>query len=159
MLANGTVVGTVINTTPFNLAGYTPSNAPEFSATLGIAYTYETSVGPFTLAANEHYTSSQSRTNDDSVIDPPHHVVDLSLNWASLGKRYDASLWVKNLGNEYTYAAGQISTNFVVVPGPAADVRRHGRRPLLAGRARMALAASRLPRYKIGTIVDDWGVR
>ena len=118
VLANGTVVGTVINTTPFNLAGYTPSNAPEFSATLGIAYTYETSVGPFTLAANEHYTSSQSRTNDDSVIDPPHHVVDLSLNWASLGKRYDASLWVKNLGNEYTYAAGQISTNFVVVPGP-----------------------------------------
>ncbi len=118
VLANGTVVGTVINTTPFNLAGYIPSNAPELSASIGVAYTCDTRVGPFTLSANDHYTSSQSRTNDDSVIDAPHHIVDLSLNWTALSKRYDASLWVKNLGNEYTFAAGQISTNFVVVPGP-----------------------------------------
>ena len=118
VLPNGVIVGTVVNTTPFNLAGFTPQNAPEFSASIGFVYTYETPVGPFAFSANDHYTSSTSKTNDDSVIDPHHHIVDLSLGWTAANKRYDVSLWVKNLGNEYTYAAGQISNNFVVIPGP-----------------------------------------
>ncbi|WP_368039981.1 TonB-dependent receptor domain-containing protein [Sphingomonas bacterium] len=114
---NGITVGSVVNTTPFNLAGFTPQNAPEFSASIGFVYSYDTRLGAFSFSANDHYTSSTSRTNDDSVIDPPHHIVDLSLGRTSASKRYDASLWVKNLGDEYTFAAGQISTNFVVVPG------------------------------------------
>ncbi len=117
-VVNGVTVGTVVNTTPFNLAGFTPQNAPELSATLGFTYAYDTPIGPFSFSANDHHTSSTSKTNDDSVIDPPHDIVDLSLGWTSVGKRYDASLWVKNLGNDYTFAAGQIGTNFVVVPGP-----------------------------------------
>ncbi len=118
VLPNGTVVGTVVNTTPFNLAGFTPQNAPEFSASLSFSYTYEMPFGWLSFSANDHYTSSTSKTNDDSVIDPPHHIVDLSLGWTGPNKFLDVSLWVKNLGNEYTYAAGQISNNFVVVPGP-----------------------------------------
>ena len=117
-VVNGITVGSVINTTPFNLAGYTPQNAPQFSASIGFVYAYNTPAGVFSFAANDHYTSTTAKTNDDSVLDAPHHIVDLSLGWTALSKRYDASLWVKNLGNEYTYAAGQIGANFVVVPGP-----------------------------------------
>ena len=82
-IVNGVLAGSVINTTPFNLAGYTPQNAPEFSASIGFVYAYDTSVGAFSFSANDHYTSTTSKTNDDSVLDPPHHIVDLSLGWAA----------------------------------------------------------------------------
>ncbi len=110
-------VGSVINTTPANLAGFTPQNAPPFTASIGFVYAFDTAAGTWSLSANDHYNSRYAKTNDDSIYDNSHNLVDLSLGWTATNKRYDVNLWVKNLGDEYVYAVGQISNNFTIVPG------------------------------------------
>jgi iron complex outermembrane receptor protein len=113
--SRGVLVGTVVNTT-CNLAGATPQFAAPVSATIGAVYTFDTSIGPFTLSANDHYNESYP-TSAQYVVNGAHNIVDASVGWASTNKRFDAQLWVKNLTNQYVYSVGQVSSAFTFVPG------------------------------------------
>jgi outer membrane receptor protein involved in Fe transport len=55
--------------------------------------------------------------SDNSIRQGQHTLVDMSLNWTSVDKHYDVNLFVRNLTNQYTYAAALVSSNFAVVPG------------------------------------------
>ena len=117
-LASGQVVGAASIQSNVNLAGYDVPFAAPFSASLGATYTLETGSGNFSLSGNDHYNSPYSMTADNSIRQGRHHIVDASLNWTAPNKRYDVSLFVRNLTGAYTYAAAIVSTNFSVVPGP-----------------------------------------
>ncbi len=115
-LPSGTVLGG-LTSTACDLAGYPALVAPDFSVTLGAAYTVETDAGSFTLAANDGYKGRYNFTFDGTVQQSPHHLIDASLTWRSLGNRYNAQIFARNLLNQYYYAGGQASTTFVYTPG------------------------------------------
>ncbi|WP_174285036.1 TonB-dependent receptor [Sphingomonas bacterium] len=106
---------TIINN--YNLAGFDVPFAAPVSASLGATYTFDTARGTFSLSANDHYNSPYSMTVDGSIRQGRHDLVDLSLNWTAPDKRYDVNLFVRNLTDQYTYAAAVVSSNFAVVPG------------------------------------------
>ena len=114
---NGVLVGSPTILQNQNLAGYDAPFAPRFSATIGFAYKMPTAAGEFTLSGNDHYNSPYSMVFDNSVRQNRHHVLDASLNWLSPNKHYEVNLFVRNLTKQYVYAVGQVSTNFVIVPG------------------------------------------
>ena len=101
-----------------NLTGYRLPLASPFSATFGLVYNVETSVGSFTFSANDHYNQSYPLVADSSIYNGAHNLVDLSVGWTDLGKRYDVQLWVKNLTKEYPLVVGFATTSFAIVPGP-----------------------------------------
>ncbi|MGY2737036.1 TonB-dependent receptor [Sphingomonas sp. UYP23] len=116
--ATGTLLpgATVINN--YDLAGFDVPFAAPVSASLRATYTFDTTRGDFSLSVNDHYNSPYSMTVDSSIRQGRHNIVDLSLNWTAPSKRYDVNLFVRNLTNQYTYAAAVVSSNFAVVPGP-----------------------------------------
>lgn len=100
-----------------NLAGYALPFAAPVSASLGATYTLLTNAGSFALSANGRYNESYAMASDNSIRQGQHTLVDMSLNWTSTDKHYDVNLFVRNLTNQYTYAAALVSSNFAVVPG------------------------------------------
>ena len=100
-----------------NLAGYDAPFAPPFSASFGFTYKIDTSKGRFALSANDHYNSPYSLVADNSIRQTRHHVIDASLMWTSQDEHYDVNLFVRNLTKQYVWVAGQVGTNFTVVPG------------------------------------------
>ena len=115
-VVNGVTIGKP-TTVICNLAGYDVPFAAPFSASIGLVYTLNTSVGKFAFSANDHYNSRYSMVADASMYQNKHHIVDLSLNWAEPAKRYDVNLFVRNLTKQYVYAVATESSNFTVVPG------------------------------------------
>lgn len=115
--ANGNVLPGALVLQNQNLAGFAVPFAAPFSASLGATYTLATSSGTYSLSGNDHYNSPYSMNADNSVRQNRHHLIDLSLNWASQDRRYDVNLFVRNLTKQYVYAAAGISNQFAVVPG------------------------------------------
>ena len=116
IVVNGVTLGGTATTQGVNLGGYNVPLAAPFSASIGFTYTLDTSAGAFSLSANDHYNASYPMTNDSSVFQEQHHVVDASLNWTTPNKRFDVNLFVRNFTKQYVYGVGQVSTSFVIVP-------------------------------------------
>ncbi|AUW57809.1 hypothetical protein C1T17_06500 [Sphingobium sp. SCG-1] len=113
---NGVTVGTVTSAI-CNVAGRKVPYAAPFTGTLGFSYTVDTNRGRFTFSANDRYTSRYSLAPDGSIDAPRAHNVNASLAWTSPERRYDVQLYVRNLTNKYSYAAGVTSTSgFTITP-------------------------------------------
>jgi|GEM_PF-1736998 len=116
-LPDGLVIGAPTTLQNQNLAGYKIPFAAPLSASIGATYVVDTSAGSFSLSGNDHYNSPYALVADNSMRQGRHHILDASLNWTSVNKIFDVNLFVRNLTNEYTYAAAIESANFTVIPG------------------------------------------
>jgi iron complex outermembrane recepter protein len=77
--------------------------SPHFTGNFGARYTVALLAGEFALNAMYSYTASFAWEADNRLKNPAHGLVTASVNWTSPDKRWEASLWGKNLTNAHYY--------------------------------------------------------
>ena len=107
-----------------DLTGNTTIRAPEFTLTLAPSYTFETSIGAFTLAANYYHNSGFFWDVSNRMEQPSYDVINGSLTWETLDENLSVRLWAKNLNNEF-YGLYS-SPNILGDPFSAAPPRTYG---------------------------------
>ena len=98
-------------------SGHRLANTSRWSYNLNVAYTLETEIGAFTLAANDSYKSRSFWDASNRLSQDPYHLVSASLTWSSPDKHFDVQAYVRNLTKSYYFANGIESATDVYVPG------------------------------------------
>ena len=90
-----------------DLKGFTTARSPKFTMSLSPSYSFDTSVGAFTLAATYYHNSGFFWDSSNRITQPTYDVVNTSLSWDSSGKGLGVRLWARNLFDDryLTYAA------------------------------------------------------
>lgn len=116
--APAVIAGGVV-ATPCNLAGRRLPGAPRFSFTIGATYVVPTSVGSFTLTANDAYKSDFFWEPDNRLKQNGYDLLNAGVTWTAKGQRYSVELFGRNLTGAY-YVAGAAVTvrNDLYVPAP-----------------------------------------
>ena len=94
-----------------NASGKQLQNTPPYTMDLGAVYEIPSSVGTFSLAANYYYNSGWYSEPENRLRQGSYSVVNSSINWDSMSKRYGLRLWGKNLGNTVYAAQLNASSN------------------------------------------------
>lgn len=114
---NGALVGSIV-TVPCDLSGRDVALASPFSASLGFNYSLQTSSGTWSLAGNFKHDARRPLTPDGAIHAPASDLLDATLSWTSKDERFDASLFVRNLTNDFTYVNGFVAAgNLTFLPG------------------------------------------
>ena len=116
-VVGGLLIGTVTAVT-CNLAGKRVPYSPPLSLTAGFVYKIVTPHGDLAFSANDRYTTKFPMVADGTISEAEHNIVDASLTWTAPGRHWDLQFYVRNLTNEYTYAAALVSTSYAISPGP-----------------------------------------
>lgn len=74
-------------------------DTPAVSANLGAVYAIPTAHGSFALAMTDHYNGGYYTEADNRLKQPQYDVLDASVTWTALDKRYTVNLWANNLTN------------------------------------------------------------
>jgi iron complex outermembrane receptor protein len=94
-----------------NATGKQLQNTPPYTFDLGGVYDIPSAVGTFSVAANFYYDDGWYSEPENRLRQGAYNVVNASLNWDSLNKRYGVRLWGKNLGNSIYAAQLNASSN------------------------------------------------
>ena len=91
-------------------AGHMLPFAPKTTFNLSADYKRETSVGTWALDVTYFHTSLFYAAPDNVGFQAPYGLVNATLSWTDLTKRYSIKLWGRNLGNTY-YATSLLEAN------------------------------------------------
>jgi iron complex outermembrane recepter protein len=94
-----------------NATGKQLQNTPPYTFDLGGVYEIPSTVGTFSIAANFYYNDGWYSEPENRLRQGSYSIVNSSLNWDSLNKRYGVRLWGKNLGNSIYAAQLNASSN------------------------------------------------
>lgn len=94
-----------------DLAGNTSVRTPKFTGNVGVQYTLPTSVGDVSVATNLYHNSGFYWDPDNRTRQLRHDLLNATLSWRSTDRRYELSLWGKNLLNDYYIITGNSSAS------------------------------------------------
>jgi iron complex outermembrane receptor protein len=101
----------------FNLAGYTPAQSPKYNATLAADYAIPIPFGELSIRPEVTWTSLTYLTQYDrqltGLYQPAYFLTNLSINFLSSDKRWQASLWGKNLTDRLIWNDGEVGSALV----------------------------------------------
>tara|TARA_R110000782_G_C14819243_1_gene413936 strand:- start:40275 stop:42530 length:2256 start_codon:yes stop_codon:yes gene_type:complete len=102
----GGVLGGYSTTSNNQLKGYYLPQAPKFSYTLGINYTFETSIGEIELAASDGYKSHFFFEPNNRLRQDGYHIVNAALTWSPSDSGFSIQAFGRNLTGSYYYTGG-----------------------------------------------------
>jgi iron complex outermembrane recepter protein len=94
-----------------NATGNQLQNTPPYTFDLGGVYEIPSAAGTFSVAANVYYNDGWYSEPENRLRQGAYGLVNASVNWDSLSKRYGVRLWGKNLGNRVYAAQLNASSN------------------------------------------------
>ncbi len=94
----GTVLGGTVSSI-CDLSGYDLIRAPHFTGTLGFTYEVPTSVGEFSIGANNSYNSGFYWDPDNRLKQKAYNSLNATLGW-TINDQWRFELWGKNLLDE-----------------------------------------------------------
>ena len=96
------------------------------------SYKFHLNSGTVELAANYSYNSGYFFSVGHEFSQKAFSMVGASLQFTTADERRYVRIWGANLGNTQAYQSGSIQTDSTsVLPGCAADLRRHARSQVL----------------------------
>ncbi|HYG25767.1 MAG TPA: TonB-dependent receptor [Caulobacteraceae bacterium] len=81
-------------------SGNTMIRTPEFTASVGGAYTFEAPMGDIEVSGNAFHSSSYFTDVANRLEQPAYTVINGKLSWAPGNANYEIALWGKNLADE-----------------------------------------------------------
>ncbi len=102
-------------------SGNVTTHTPDFTGLVSLDYSYPTSVGPFDVAVANSYTSSFYWEADNVLREPPVDLLNGSLGWSSVDKKWDVRLYGQNLLKRLSFVSG-ISIGLNAEASPAAPL-------------------------------------
>jgi iron complex outermembrane receptor protein len=98
-------VGTGGNGVRFgDLTGNHTSRAPKFTMSLTATYTVPTESGDFSLNGSLYHNSGFFWEPDNRYSQPSYNLLNTTLSWTSVNKKYEIKVYARNLLNEYYYS-------------------------------------------------------
>jgi len=103
------------NALAFNLAGNHLAQAPDYTVNLGAEYTFDTSLGSFTVRGDSTWTGRVyfSPFNLAYISQAPTNVQNAYLNYESASKHFYANVYIKNIGNKNILSSSNASSSAV----------------------------------------------
>jgi iron complex outermembrane receptor protein len=101
----GAILGGTATTT-CNLSGFQLPQAPKFSYSLGVTYSFGTPIGGFDLNASDGYKSTFAWEPDNRLKQGSYHILNASVTWNVVNTNLSLQLFGRNLGGEYYFVSG-----------------------------------------------------
>jgi iron complex outermembrane receptor protein len=99
-------------------------NVPDWTSSLGASYKLPTSVGEVTYSANYYHNDGWPADPDNRVAQESYSLLDGSITWLSPGRKFSASLWGRNLTDEFYFQ--QLGASNFADNGVQAAARTYG---------------------------------
>ena len=94
-----------------DLTGNRTVRSPKLTFSIAPSYTFGTSAGEITLAASYYHNSGYFWDSANRLRQPSYDLVNASISWDSLDRRWGVRVWGKNLIDDRYFVYGQTEAN------------------------------------------------
>lgn len=108
----------------FDAKGHRLQFASPFQGNIGVRYKLPTRVGELSLSSNIAYNDGYYFNASNRLRQNSYTLVNASLNWTSLSKKYNAEFWIRNIGSTNYYSVASESAQGDIVT--RADPQTYG---------------------------------